>query len=153
MVRDLLRRRWWQLRWCHVLLLHELGAVQDNNVRHRRKLRRESILPYPTNTTAAPFICKAAPSPTRRTSDSSDGVKGGASFERSYHLADLEAARREVRDLVITAGSMTRQYHLGNRVSARLAFRATQLLAAFAVRFSNANPTSSPRSPSLATAS
>ncbi len=28
-----------QSAYCPVLLLHESGAVQDNNVRHRRKLR------------------------------------------------------------------------------------------------------------------
>src|SRR5260221_7187083 len=65
MVRDLLRRRWRLLRWCDVLLLHELGAVQDNNARHRRKLRREPILPCAIDTAAAPFVGEAAPSPAR----------------------------------------------------------------------------------------
>src|SRR5258708_29375226 len=63
MVRNLPRRKW--LRWCHVLLLHELGAVQDNNVWHRRKLRREPILPCAIDTAAAPFGGEATPSPAR----------------------------------------------------------------------------------------
>src|SRR5258708_38786067 len=65
MMRDLLRR-WRHLRWCPVLLLHELGAVQDNNARHRRKLRREPILSCAIDTAPEPFIGKATPSPARQ---------------------------------------------------------------------------------------
>ena len=64
MVRDLTRRRQW-LRWCHVLLLHELGAVQDIDVRHRRKLHRKPLLSRATDTAAAPFVGEAAPPPAR----------------------------------------------------------------------------------------
>src|SRR5258708_32700210 len=64
MVRDL-TRLWWWLWWWNGLLLHELGAVQDHNVRHRRKLHRESILPRAIDTAAAPFIGEATPSPAR----------------------------------------------------------------------------------------
>jgi hypothetical protein len=64
MVRNLLQRRQHR-RWFHVLLLHEQGAVHDNNARHRRKLRREPILPCTIDTAAAPFGGEATPAPAR----------------------------------------------------------------------------------------
>src|SRR5260370_9491053 len=62
---SLVRARWHQGLKCLVLLLHELGAVQDNNVGHRRHLRREPVLPCATQTAAAPFVGEATPSPAR----------------------------------------------------------------------------------------
>src|SRR5258706_11509582 len=62
-VRDLLRRK--RRTWCHVLLLHELGAVQDNNARHRRKLRRQPVLPWASDTAPASRVGKTASSPAR----------------------------------------------------------------------------------------
>jgi hypothetical protein len=62
---SMVRARWPKELKCPVLLLHELGAVQDNNVRHRRHLRREPVLPRATNTVASPFVGEAAPAPAR----------------------------------------------------------------------------------------
>jgi hypothetical protein len=62
---SMVRARWPQELECPILLLHELGAVQDNNVRHRRHLRREPVLPRATNTVAAPSVGEAAPAPAR----------------------------------------------------------------------------------------
>lgn len=65
MVRDLLQRRQSRRRW-NVLLLYELGAMQDHNARHWRHLRREPLLPCAADTaTAASRKHKAAPSPAR----------------------------------------------------------------------------------------
>src|SRR5215831_13089438 len=50
---------------CSVLLLYELGAVQDNNVWHRRPLRRKPVLPWASGTAAAAFRDEATPSPAR----------------------------------------------------------------------------------------
>ena len=44
---------------CFVLLFYELGAVQDNNVWHRRPLRRKPVLPWASGT------AEATPSPVR----------------------------------------------------------------------------------------
>src|SRR5216684_637954 len=80
MVRNLPRRKW--LRWCHVLLLHELGAVPDNNVRHRRKLRREPILPRASDTAAASRDREGAPSPPHLR-----GLSLGGPLPRSSRLS------------------------------------------------------------------
>src|SRR5215471_8392292 len=61
----MVRARWPQELECPLLLLHELGAVQDNNIRYRRHLRHEPVLPRATNTAAAPFVGEAAPAPAR----------------------------------------------------------------------------------------
>ena len=45
--------RWPQGLECHVLLLHELGAVPGDNVRHRRELRPEPILRCATETASS----------------------------------------------------------------------------------------------------
>ena len=50
---------------CPVLLLHEQGAVQDNNVWHRRPLHREPVLPWASDTAAAAIVGEATPSPAR----------------------------------------------------------------------------------------
>src|SRR6266446_4601007 len=50
---------------CPFLLLHKLGAVQGNNVRQRRELCSEPILPCTADTTAAPCSGEAASSPAR----------------------------------------------------------------------------------------
>jgi hypothetical protein len=52
---SMVRDQWRQGRGFHVLLLHELAAVQDNT-RHRRKLRREPILPHAIDAADAPFL-------------------------------------------------------------------------------------------------
>ena len=54
--------RWPQELECPVLLLHELGAVHGHNIRHRRPLHREPILP---RAVAVPRIGEAASAPAR----------------------------------------------------------------------------------------
>jgi len=63
MVRALWRRQLRGWRWRHVLLLHQLGPVQDDDVWHRRSLRRKPVLPWASDAAAAPFLGEATPSP------------------------------------------------------------------------------------------
>jgi len=58
----MVRARWSQELKCLVLLLHKLGAVQDNNVRHRRSVRSEPILSSTTRASAVPYVREATPS-------------------------------------------------------------------------------------------
>jgi hypothetical protein len=50
----------------HVLLLHELGTVQDNNVWHRRELRPKPVLPCATDAAAAPLTGETTLSQARQ---------------------------------------------------------------------------------------
>jgi hypothetical protein len=77
-VRDLLRRK--RLTWCHVLLLHELGAMLDNNARHRGKLRREPVLPWASDIAPASRVGKAASSAARLRSLSPHGASAAHSI-------------------------------------------------------------------------
>jgi hypothetical protein len=79
MVCDLTRRRE-RLRWCHVLLLRELGTVQDVDVWHRWKLRPEPILPCAADTT--PFGGEATASSARLNNCSGSRSAGEAETRR-----------------------------------------------------------------------
>src|SRR5262249_44761999 len=76
------RRQHWRRR--HVMLLHKLGPMDDDAVRHRRKLRREPILPRATRAVVAPFGGEAAPSPA--------GARGR--FERWHLTSSAGPCRR-----------------------------------------------------------